>query len=359
MDAHEILSITAECLCRAHAFSTPVPRSQLPLEGNVCHCGSCRHSTGGMCIVETTWPQSKEDVDISALQAYQFSENVTYRFCGICSTLMFYESAKLPKKLGVYTPVLKDIGIELVQMARHIWVTDTLDGGASVWLRKPNEDGLEVPRNHLRDQRLPWDWPGHPPTKPEEPEQGSLPIWCHCRGVQFRLNNGHYSKRRVEDLPAFVDGETRKLMVTFDVGRSGRLHQGSEISNWALAEMANLSQADGGRFPSTAQELMESVESGDPRIGSLACYRSSPGVQHYFCRSCSAAVFYAVDSIPDPMGVAVGVLESSNGARAENFLTWGLKGTDVSGMGDAGPWRAGLAKRVEKEVEAFTTETST
>lgn len=359
MDARETVSITAECLCRTHAFSTTISRSQLPLEGNVCHCGSCRHSTGGMCIVETTWPQSKEDVDISALQAYQFSENVTYRFCGVCSTLMFYESARLPKKLGVYSPALKDIGIELVRMARHIWVTDTLDGGASVWLRRPNEDGQEIPRNHLRDQTLPSDWPGQARTKPEEPEQESLPIWCHCRGVQFSLNNGHYEQRSIEDLPAFVDGETRKLMVTFDVGRAGRLHQGSEISNWALAEMANISQADGGRFPRTAQELMESVDNGYSRIGSLAYYQSSPGVQHYFCKTCSAAVFYTVDSIPDPIGVAVGVLESSNGARAENFLTWRLKGTGVSGVGDAGAWRAGLAKRVEKEVEAFTTDTST
>lgn len=45
--------ITVECLCKIHTFSTEISTSKLPLKCNVCHCDSCRHSTGALHVMET------------------------------------------------------------------------------------------------------------------------------------------------------------------------------------------------------------------------------------------------------------------------------------------------------------------
>lgn len=367
MDAKpQLVTISAECLCKAHIFITEIPASKLPLPSNVCHCNSCRHSTGAMYVIETTWPQPIQNVDISGLITYRFSDNIVYRFCGTCSTLMFYESKSMPNKLGVYSGALKNIDANLLYLTKNIFVEDTLDGGASVWFRRPNSDGRELRRytGFGRDssEEMSWDWPmasGSEAEVEERKERNPLPVWCHCKGVKLQLNQGDYGDRSREDLPWFIDPRTNKPLAVFDVCDSCRLHFGFEITNWTLASLDNISQADGSPMPRTTAKLKAAVDAGDSaQIGSLAYYQSSPGVQRYFCKSCSAAVFFACDDRPDMVDLAIGLLEAPDGARAENYLSWDYESISRNANDARGGWRESLIKRVQADAEEFRNTTA-
>ncbi|RFU30671.1 hypothetical protein B7463_g5656, partial [Scytalidium lignicola] len=349
--------ITAECLCKAHIFTTEIAQSKLPLECNVCHCNSCRHSTGALHVCKATWPQAREDVDMSSLNKYQFSANITYRFCGTCSTLMFYESQRYPSKLGVFTGTLRNIDADLIKLTKHIFVEDTLDGGASVWFRRPNPDGIEIPRfaQFAGDKAMSSQVTSSSSTEPEsKQEQESLPLWCHCNGIQLKLHRGNYASKKREELPSFIDPRTNKPIVTFDVCDSCRLQFGQDIIHWTFVELANISQPDGGAFPKTIAELKTAVDAGDPAVGTLAYYESSPPhIQRYFCKRCSATVFYASDNRPQTVDLPIGLLEAADGARAEGFLSWNYGGTPTWVDDTKGGWREGLVKRVLADAEAF------
>ena len=357
MDASsKTVEITAQCLCKAHTFSTRVSESSLPLESTACHCNSCRHATGSLCLVSAIWPQPKENVDIGGLKSYQFSANVTTRFCGTCSTPMFYETPGSPSELGVFTGALRNIDADLVRITQHIFVGDTLDGGASVWLRKPNPDGKEIPRYREYSEEIPWslpEAPAHSSGSDAEEITESLPVSCHCKGVQLLFHQGTYASKKREELPWHIDPRNNKHTATFDACNSCRLQFGTDIVYWTYGELVTISQRDGGAFPRTATELKAAVDAGDAAIGTLTYYRSSPDVQRYSCKVCSASVFYACDDRPDMVDVGIGLLESPDGARAEKYLSWSF-GSPLGYIEDTnGGWREGLAKRVQAEAEEF------
>ncbi|KAI0382363.1 Mss4-like protein [Hypomontagnella monticulosa] len=348
--------LTAECLCKAHTFRTEIPLSKLPLEGNVCHCDSCRHSIGALYVVETTWPQPRESVDISGLERYQFSANITYRFCRTCSTLMFYESQKYPSKLGVFSGSLKNIDTDVLKLTKHIYVEDTLDGGASIWFRKPNADGKEIPRYRERSEEIPWDWPqasnvvGLAET---HQEQRPIPIWCHCKGIELCFHPPNYDGKLREELPWFIDPRTKKSLASFDVCDSCRLHFGVDIVNWTFVSLANISSLNGSAFPKTTAELKAAVDAGDSAVGTLAYYQSSDDVQRYFCKVCSASAFYACEDRPEILDLAIGLLEAPGGARAETYLSWTFGDTPSWADDTKGGWRERMINRVQADAEEF------
>ncbi|KAK4100189.1 hypothetical protein N658DRAFT_487118 [Parathielavia hyrcaniae] len=120
---------------------------------------------------------------------------------------------------------------------------------------------------------------------------------------------------------------------------------GSELFNWTFAWLKHTSfsgdQGDDGLPVNTAQ-LRAAVEAAD--------------FQRYFCERCSASVFYAVDDRPDWVDIAVGLLESPDGARAESVILWSFGGM-TGWEGDmVGTWRERMLHAVEKEVEQWRVE---
>lgn len=356
MDLESTVRLTAECLCGKHTFSAEIPKSRLPLEGSVCHCHSCRHSTGALYVLFSTWPRPRADVDTSGLKKYQFSANIANLFCGTCSTPMFSELAWDPGSLGVYSGPLTNMDVAPVRLTNHIYVEDTVDGGASVWLRRPNPDGDEIPRYLTRSGQIPWSWPGAS-TSAEEPGGGpvqqSVGISCHCKGVNLVLRQGDYAGGKRGELPWFIDPRNYKRLASFDACDSCRLHFGNDLVHWTFTDLADIARADGGAFPRTMTELRTAVDAGDAAVGTLACYQSSPGAHRYFCRVCAAAVFYACEDRPEIVDVAVGLLEAPDGARAERFLSWTLGETPVWVDDTKGGWREGLMGRVQSDAEEF------
>ncbi|QDS73860.1 hypothetical protein FKW77_006800 [Venturia effusa] len=316
MPSTDPITLTAECLCKAHIFTTQVPRSQLPLKASVL-------------------------------------------FCGTCSTPMFFNNPQNPEDPGVFTGCLRNIGTDILRFESHIFVGDTVDGGASVWLQHPNADGSVAKRYAKRSdgEELPPDWPDPSSMAgfDARSEQESLPIHCRCKGVDFRLHRSDYLGKRKEEIPWFIDDKNGKMIASFDACDSCRLQAGIDLFYWTFAEMKNISFRDGveGKFPGNIKELAAAVDAGDERMGTLGYYQSSPDVHRYFCKTCSAVIFFASDRREEVVDIAVGVLDSADGARAEGFLSWTLGGPVSWAKDFKGGWREGMLERVVDEAEKW------
>lgn len=318
-----------------------------------------------MHTMDLDWPGPTDAIYASDLRRFDFGPKINILFCGTCGTPMFFgcrcEGPNGPVTTSVFTATLANIAQpNLLRITTHIFVGDTVDGGASMWLRHPNRDGTPARRFRAGkdEEELPPDWPASPPLP--APAQGptDVPVWCKCRGVDLVLRPDFSPSDKDADVPFFVDRETGRLLASFDACDSCRLAVGANIVNWTFALLRHIRFAGcGSLLPGTVAELREAVSRRDPRFGSLEVYESSAGVQRYFCGRCSATVFFACDARPDMVDVAVGLLESpGGGARAEDVLAWSLGGTTTWRQDVKGGWREGLVEAVEKEAERFRIE---
>lgn len=118
--------------------------------------------------------------------------------------------------------------------------------------------------------------------------------------------------------------------------------------------MVNIIQTDGGAFPKTIAELKAAVDPGDPAIGTLACYESTPPhIYRYFCKLCSAWIFYTLDNRPQIVDLPIGLLAAPDGARAEVFLSWRYRDSPNWRDNTQGGWREWLVDRVVATAEEF------
>ncbi|CAI4212011.1 unnamed protein product [Parascedosporium putredinis] len=318
--------LVAQCLCKTHTFKSSVPSSSLPLSATCCHCDSCRHVTGAMFLVDVEWPN--QDEDLSALHAYDFSPNLREFSCQSCGTRLFCKGSKPGSTLGVITGTLQN-EVNLVRYDKHIYVGDTRDGGASMFMRKSHPDATPSKRfvEGSNSKELPADWPSNfdlpDPEAQVTPE--FTPLYCHCRGVNLLLKNATDLKDRAPDkLPFYHPGTTAE---TFE------------------------------HLPASTFDLKAAVasENKDPRLGTLEFYQSSPDVERYFCSKCAAVVFFAVHDRPNMVDVAPGLLDHPSGARAEGLLHWNF-GTMGRLEDVEGGWREKLGKGVREEAEQWRIE---
>jgi len=307
-------------------------------------------------------------------QKYQFSETLFEYFCGTCFTFMFLKRNTPGAKPDVSTGTLNNDVPNLVEYANHIFVGDTRDGGASMWLRTSWKDGRPLPRwDTWHDARvagskeLPMDWPGLPDPLSHSKlvEPGTTPFYCHCRGVNFLVRSARdMDHRPKEDLPPFVDPKTYRYLALTCVCDWCRSSSGVDVPNWAFADLAHIefppsdtsSDSTGASqpFPASVSELKEAVSSSnkDSRLGTLTFYQTSPDVQRYFCSRCAATVFYAVGRRPHVADFAVGLLDHPSGARAEGLLSWDY-GRMVSATDTEGGWRNKIVTTARKECEEW------
>ena len=357
--SNDMITLTLNCLCKANTFTTQLAQSELPLEGWACHCDSCRHTTGALCTIDATWPESRASVDISKLKSYQFTPDYDLLFCPTCFTPMFFANKHdSAEQLKFLTASLKNDPGNLIKITKHIFVGDTKDGGASMWLRNPNVDGEEAKRYHARDKTengesaepIPYAWPFSDPSSGYEAKtDGPTTIWCKCKGVNLQWQPGSYEGVEAKQLPWFVDPDTHKALGGMCGCESCRLHIG-EVCTWGFAELKDISFADGREgFPDSSTKLKALVDARDPSIGTLTYFASSPDVQRYSCSNCSATVFYACDDRTFMVDIAMGLLEASDGARAEGVFSWAYASA-MSHLGEnEGGWRHDLLRRVIKE----------
>lgn len=342
------------------------------------------------------WSGDADEIQSSTLKRYPFSERMTILFCGTCSSAMLWEirdhpdgdegtgNVKETTKYDVFTGVLRNDGPRgLTRIVEHIFVGDTLDGGSSMWMRRPNGDGAPAKRWHgarLESQELPDDWSGAPlPTAHWKSESRDIPFGCRCAGVDLVYRrtqaDAEFAAARPGELPRFVDPASRKPLAGMDACDSCRTSFGVDFFHWtfsflrhvgfgggvAMLPAADAPRAeDGGKspFPATLADLYIAVsapeDQRDPRLGTLAVYCSSDGVKRYFCSRCSACVFYAADARHDVVNIAMGLFKSpTEGARAEGAFLWLLGGPVRHREDVIGGWRTDWLESVEAEHEAW------
>ncbi|CAN8106325.1 unnamed protein product [Discula destructiva] len=278
------------------------------------------------------------------------------------------------KEYGVFTGVLRNDGPEdLVRLTDHIFVGDTLDGGATMWLHKPNGAGGDTAKRWTKrvgkSEELPHDWPGKElPASGWDNDIQELSIQCHCKGVDFIYRQGQaledHPSKQVAEISRYMDPTSGKPVVVMDACNSCRISFGVEFLNWTSASLRHIGFPSPGsqsedlpEFAATLKDLYAAVslapDDRDPRLGTLAVFSSSEGVRRYFCSRCSACVFYAPDKRHDVVDVAMGLFHAPEGARAEGTFMWLLGGPVQNREDVVGIWREGWLKAVEAESEAW------
>lgn len=390
----DVIPVTAECLCKRHKFTIAIPRSSLPLGATTCHCDSCRHFTGALYSIDAPWSsEAFGAIRQSTLKWYDFSAALKILFCGTCSAPMFWESpVRDPngsgeeggRKFTVFVGALSNEGPRgLVEVGKHMFVGDTKDGGASMWMRGMNGEGKPAVKRYVEfkkeGEELAEDWPGQEyvdqlAAKQQEADD-EVPIRCHCGGVDLvflrKEAEREFRAKQVDELPRIVDPETRKYVAGFDVCNSCRLSFGSDIFNWAFCFLRHIgfpargsTQAHENGFPKTLRDLYtavteEDVGKRDKRLGTLTVYCSSEGIKRYFCSRCSACVLYAADNRPgrdDMVDLTLGVLRAKEGARAEHSFKWVFRGRIQHREDIVDGWRGSWLTAVESEAEAWKKE---
>ncbi|KAI1164414.1 Mss4-like protein [Nemania serpens] len=410
-EAEQTFELKAHCLCQTHTFTATVPRTSLPLAASYCHCTSCRHVTGALYSSVVPWPANgAAAVRASSLRRYVFSATMAILYCGVCGSTMFAERRGADAGAGaeggregdeeggaegkgsdtlhyaVQTGVLVNAAVRrLLTIAHHMFLSDTLDGGASPWLcsdslpprlwagRRGESEELSPTTHH---------WPAVQQQRagPAPPE---IPIRCHCGGVDLVLRPpaAYFATQPRASLPWFVDPASNKSLAGFDACDSCRLSSGSDVFHWTFVLLRHLgfpsktqsqstspSPSDEPAFPASSIELRNAVPTtstskaaegtkteadADPRWGTLTFHASSPDVQRYFCARCSASVFYAADDRPELVDLAIGLLHSTDGSRAESLLSWDFGGRMVWRGDVAGGWREAFVEGVEAAAERW------
>lgn len=271
---------------------------------------------------------------------------------------MFFSKPTDPAApLSVFTGALKNDKGDILSFDNHIFVSDTKDGGASVWWKNAG-NGKVAKQFKTRDGdkgegEIPTGWPEIKELVPfKETRAKELPLWCLCRGVELVVHREEFELGGKVKLPRHVDPETGKLAVEFCACDSCRLHSGIDVLHWTFTRLKNITTKDGTPLPLKIEDLKKAVDEGNGELGTLAYYKSTPGVERYFCNSCSATVFFANKTRPDMVDVAVGLLDAEEGARAEGFLSWSYGTVDFK-EDCKGGWREPIMDMVERESEKW------
>jgi len=96
----------------------------------VCHCASCRRTTGGLATAWVGYPGEGLAVE-GTPRAYSSSEGVERHFCPACGTSLFYfNEAAMPGVVDILTVTLDDP--ENYAPALHVQMADALSWEASL-----------------------------------------------------------------------------------------------------------------------------------------------------------------------------------------------------------------------------------
>ncbi|KAF8155902.1 Mss4-like protein [Crassisporium funariophilum] len=382
--------VDGTCHCGLNKFRVAFPTASLPISNDICHCTTCRHTTGQMGVYLITIhgapisPTDDEPYDLSDLRAYNTSPGVTRYFCLCCSAHLFWHDTRGEAHWAVAGGALaKTEGI--VKVGMHIHVADTLDGGLADHL--VHVDGVELPRyaHGKGSALLPLGWRGTTRearlasgevTRGESDEK--LHAACHCRAVQFdiarpsnasslptcaypdllhaydvthlsTLRNPHDSKWWLR--PSSTS--PTRFLAGHCMCPSCRLTSGFAIQSWAFVPLANI------HLPNTSIAI-ELDKGSNERIPGLRQYISSPGRYREGCATCGATVFAWLAGIPDLVCVSVGLVnEGAGGARAEGWLDWWLERVSFEEKAVDRGMARGLVDGLQKLEAARLTNGST
>lgn len=230
----------------------------------------------------------------------------------------------------------------ILDFVGHMWLEDTLDGGASVWMPVLSSRIAEKWSNHAGEHSVPSknSEEASATSSTKFTSEGSdsraevkrLQAHCHCRGVSFSVArpdekalmsqspfpdllvpyHSSASAENPDNQPWWVSKDKTKWLAGNCACNSCRRVAGFDLVQWAFVSLSSLYFSGGECFERPFADKMETLKS----------YRSSPGVTRWFCRRCGANVFWDGDERPTLLDVAVGLFDAESGARAKEWLEW-------------------------------------
>ncbi|KAF2772840.1 hypothetical protein EJ03DRAFT_265975 [Teratosphaeria nubilosa] len=311
--------VKASCLCGGAAHEIRLSSADLPLKVFICHCDSCRHSTGTLCFTVAAGPAHyKPDLGLlSLLQPFEISKKIIYYHCPRCGSQMLATMMVGEIKCwGFASGTLEQVD-GVIQVMAHEHIADTLDGGFSDFLQ--SIDGSRIPRKLHGlggeadvDAQL-W-WKSSNAASPSASSQ-RLRCYCKCGGVNFWIakpsERSVKLQRPPKDQPWWLRHDGTRFLGGICACDSCRLGSGMEWQEWAFVPIVDISLDAEGKVPFSRS------------FGTLKQYRSTTKpCMRYFCEICGATVFWDGDDRPELIDVAVGLLDAKAGARAEAWLHW-------------------------------------
>src|SRR5271170_7657477 len=190
------ITLKAKCHCGLVSYSYTLPASAFPLKSAICHCGSCRRATGQLFATFAVIP-SPHRPDISHLKEYASSSSISRYFCPRCGASALntesdeweFPSGILEKTEGLLNRV-------------QLFINDTKDGGAALWLAtglpemhsQDRQSRLTTVQEVIEMERM--------SQNASESMEERLPASCHCGDVSFTISKGK------EKYPAGLDACT-------------------------------------------------------------------------------------------------------------------------------------------------------
>jgi len=331
------MSIRMNCLCGKATDSVTIPSKNLPIAAYICHCDSCRHLAGTLCLTVAFLPDkfyrpSQERMD--QLSSFVFSPRITCYFCKDCGTRILlcarHNSDDQPATVvwGIPTGTLeKAEGI--IKILGHEHIADTLDGGFSDFFQTIHGERVERwPHHFQQEEELPSYWRSSEPAVNEDPRTERLQVRCKCGGIEFWVSRPsersasvkapwpdvlipfHSGEPKPSEQAWWLRDQGKKYLAGVCACDSCRLASGMEWVEWAFVPTASISLDSNGEEQFTRD------------FGTLKHYRSSKEVTRHFCGTCGAMVFWDGDFRTELIDVAVGLFHAPEGARAENWLEW-------------------------------------
>ncbi|KAF9480592.1 hypothetical protein BDN70DRAFT_832540 [Pholiota conissans] len=346
--------VNASCQCELNAFRVAFDTASLPISNEICHCSTCRHSSGQMALAHVTIKGvplvranglSVHSSRSPNTTTYKTSPDATRYFCTSCSAQLFWVHHVNGGDIWNVAVGVLERTEGVVRRTHHIWVGDTLDGGAADHLQVVA--GLRLPRYKEGEgsEVLPVGWradrlacAAENPTTKEQ-----LKAFCHCGNVSFIItrpseasfapsaaypdllfpyNVSHMSKIiNANDEKWWLRPKSSPHPTKYLAGHwhcvcsRCRLGGGFEIQSWTYVSRANVIEVG-------SEEPIELVHEADRPKG-LRQYSSSPGKYREFCSTCGATAFWWHANRPDLIAVAIGLLDQGkDGVRAEEWLKW-------------------------------------
>ena len=115
------------CHCGAVRYSV----AGEPKHRSVCHCESCRRTTGGLTTAWAGYPSEALTVERGDTKAYNSSGGVQRHFCGECGTSLFYfNEPAMPGVVDILMATFDDP--ENHPPALHVQMADALSWEAGL-----------------------------------------------------------------------------------------------------------------------------------------------------------------------------------------------------------------------------------
>lgn len=111
---------TGGCLCGAVRYRV----TGSPEATSLCHCFSCRRSTGGPSLAWAIFPDAAVTITDGEVTEHESSPGVHRGFCARCGTSLTYRRANRPGLFDVTTASLDDP--EAFPPAKEIYVEEKL-----------------------------------------------------------------------------------------------------------------------------------------------------------------------------------------------------------------------------------------